>query len=315
VATRPNVAPVPTAQELGTARTAGYQAPAVRDLEIAPAAVNQFADRTIGALRRDRFSERQAAQTYDLVNSLRNPEFGATHRLADFDSTRQRLNAVAAAPGTEGEAARRAIRAIDAFTLRVPQSAVLSGDARAAGQALFEARANAAAQFRSERIQQAIERATNTAGATHSGGNLDNEIRKQFRTMLNNPRQMRGFSAEEREAMRAVANGGPITNLVRRAGKLLGGGGGLGQLLSGGAGAWALGWPGAIALPAAGMLANRAGIAMTANRARLADELVRSRSPLYGPANQAARQQALAGGLLAGLPQPQQLALQAFLAR
>jgi hypothetical protein len=273
-------------------------------------AVNRFADRVISNLHRERFSERQAGQTYDLINGLRVPEYGITHRLADFDSVRQRLNTIAAVPGSDGEAARRAIRSIDAFTARIPQSAVVAGDARAASRELFDARANAAAQFRSQRIQDAIERARNTAAATHSGGNLENEIRKQFRTMLNSPRQMRGFNAEEREAIREIARGGPISNLVRRTGKLLGGGGGLGQLISAGAGGAVFGWPG-LALPALGMLANRAGTAMTSRRARAADELVRSRSPLYGPANQAARQAAMAAGPL--MPR-HQITLQALLA-
>ncbi len=306
-----NVAATPTVAELNAARTAGYQSPAVRQLEIDSGAVNRFADRVEANLQRERFSERQAGQTYDLLNSLRRPEFGVTHRMEDFDSVRKRLNSIAASPGTDGEAARRVIRSIDAFTARIPTNAVVAGDARTASRELFEARGNAAAAFRSQRIQEAIDRARNTAAATHSGGNLDNEIRKQFRTMLNNPRQMRGFNAEEREAIRAISHGGPVSNTIRRAGKLLGGGGGLGQLVSGGAGGAMFGIPGIFAVPALGLTANSAGTAMTLARARAADQLVRSRSPLYGAGNQAAFN---AARTPVPLPPQQLLALQTMLA-
>lgn len=311
---RHNAPPVPTNQQIANATTAGYQGPAAQALEINAGGVNQFVDRVINNLRRDRFSERQAGQTYDLLGSLRTPEFGITHRLQDFDSVRRRLNTIAKAEGTDGEAARRVIRSIDSFTLRVPQRHVIAGDARAAGRELFEGRANAAANFRSERVQQALERARNTAVATHSGGNLENEIYKQVRTMLNNPRQhLRGWSAEEREALRAVLPG-TGRNALRRVGKVAGGGGGLGQLASGGAGAAIFGWPGAFVLPAIGMTANRAGSALAERRISAVDELLRSRAPAFGAANRAARQQVLAGGILAGLPSQQHLALQGLLA-
>jgi hypothetical protein len=304
----------PSSDELLNARTRGYQSPAVQALQIDPNGAERLVNQVQQNLRRDRFSRRQAEQTYDVMDTLRAPEFGASHTLQDFDSARQRLNTIAASPSTDGEAARRAIRSIDAYTLRVPQFDVIAGDARQAGRDLFEARANAAAQFRSQRIQDAIERATNTAGATHSGGNLENEIRKNLRTMLNNRKQMRGFNVEEREAIQAIVRGGPVSNIVRRVGKLLGGGGGLGQIASGSAGAAMFGAPGMFALPALGIAANRLGSSALMRRINALDEMVRARSPLYGPGNQAQRQAALSGGILQGLPTLPQAGLSSLIA-
>lgn len=284
---RPAAAAVPTAEQVANARRAGYQNPVVEALEIRPQAVEQFTDNVRNALRRDRLSERQAGQTYDALETLRVPEFGANHRLADFDATRRLLNNIAGNINnpTDAEAARRAIRAIDAFTLRVPQSAVVAGDARAAGRELFSARANAAANFRSERVTDAIERAVNTAAATHSGGNLQNEIQKQLRNILNNPRMTRGMNDAELEALRRAARGTTLSNLARRVGKVLGGGGGLGQLAAGSAGGALAGFGGMFALPAVGIAANRIGSALTRRQAEQAAELMRARSPLYGQQN------------------------------
>lgn len=315
---KPKLAAVPTKAELDTATGGGYKSQAIKDLEIDSASAGTFVDKVIGSLKKDRFSEKQAPKTYDALEGLRKAEFGANHTVADFDATRKVLNKIAGdfANATEVGSAQRAIRAIDAYTMRVPQAHVLAGDARQAGKDLFEARKNAAAGFRSQRVIDAIEKATNTAGATHSGSNLENEVRKQIRNMLNNRKQMRGFNAEEKAALEKVARGDLASNALRRVGKLLGGGGGLGQMASGGAGGAMFGWPGMVALPALGMAANKLGSSMTMSRLQKADELIRSRSPAYGPTNQAAYQQSLQGGGILGLlPPAEQMALQALLSR
>lgn len=308
---RPGAAPVPTTAQNTAATTAGYQHPAVQALEIDAGGANRFVDRTIQALQRDRFSEKQAGQTYDLLNNLRVPEYGVTHKIQDFDATRRLLNTIAGSGGTEGEAARRAVRAIDSYTLRVPQADVIAGDARAAGRALFDARATAAAGFRSERVNQILERAYNTASATHSGGNLENEIYKQIRTMLNNPRRdLRGWTQAERDELRAVLPD-LSRSVLRRVAKVLGGGGGLGQLASSSAGAAMFGPVGMFGLPAAGMAANAAGSRIAVSRLRQLEESLRARAPSYA-AHYAARQRALAGPTMGQLAPSRQLVLQAL---
>mgnify|MGYP003646845183 CR=1 FL=1 len=311
------IAAVPTRAELEAAKSAGYKSPAISSLEINPTAVEKFTDSVIDKLKQSRISEKQAGLTYDALSGLRKPEFGTNHTLGDFDATRKILNQVAGnfANPTDAGAAKRAISAIDAFTMRVPQAAVIAGDAKAAGRELFAARQNAAAGFRSERIAQAIEKATNTAGATHSGGNIENEIRKQIRNIINSPKQRRGFNEQELDALRAVARGDVFSNSLRRVGKLLGGGGGLGQMISGGAGGAMFGWPGMVALPAAGMGAGKISSAMTMNSLNKADELIRSRSALYGKPNQAAYLKSIeSSGILGSLPKADQIALQSLLA-
>lgn len=266
--------------DLDAGTAAGYNHPEVRALQIESGGANRMIDGIIRNLTRDRFSEKQAASTYDALRGLRTPEFGVNHTLQDFDATRRILNTIAADGGTEGAAARRAMRSIDAYTLRVPQADVVAGNARAAGQALQEGRQNAAAGFRDQRIQDLIERAQNTAGATHSGGNLENELRKGVRSLLNSREGMRGFSQAEQAALQAFARGSASANILRRVGKILGGGGGLGQLMSGGAGAALAGPVGMVGLPAAGMIANRVGSAAALhNLQRIAGD-VRRRSPV-----------------------------------
>ena len=308
---------VPAAADITVATRAGYNTPAIQSLEIAPAYADRVATTIENNLRRQRFSptDPQTATVYGLVNDMRTPQFGANHTLNDFDATRRRLNEiVATGQGSGAEAARQAVRTIDAATIRgIPRRYVVSGDAAQAGADLAAARSNAAAGFRSDLVAQFLQRASNTAAATHSGANLENEIYKQVRSALNSNTALRGWSPEEREALRAVLPG-VGSSILRSSAKVLGGGGGLGQLASGAAGAAMFGPLGAAAFPLLGRGLNMLGSSMAQNRLQSVGDLVRSRSALYGPANYAARQAALGGGLLAGLPPPQQLALQGLLA-
>lgn len=306
---RPAVAAVPAADDIAAATRQGYNTPSVRQAEYHPNAVGTFADDMQNRLRQARISEKQAPQVYDAIDGLRQPMFGANHRIQDFDETRRLLNQLAGSvtDPVQAGAAQRAIRSIDAFTLRPPSGAALDDAvARQAGRDLATARSSAAAGFRSERLMQAMEKAANTAGATHSGGNLQNELQKAARTILNNPKQLRGFNEAERDALREIARGTVSGSIIRRIAKVLGGGGGLGQLASGSAGAAMFGPVGAVALPALGMFANRAGAGLAQRQFNNLDALVRSRAPSYGP-GQAGYQASLQGpGLLGSLPSPMQ---------
>lgn len=324
-----SVAPVPLRAEIASDTKAGYTSQAVKDLEIAPSYAEKVADSITANLKRNRFSEKDpaTAAVYGIVSDLKRPEFatgapatgvvGPTrgfHTMADFDNTRRRLNEIAGGQGSGAEAARKAIRTIDAATLRVPQSAVIAGDARAASKSLFDGRKSAAVGFRDDAITAIKEKAANTAAATHSGGNFENEVYKQVRTMLNNPKKyLRGWSAEEKEVLRAVLPDYK-SSALRRTAKVMGGGGGLGQLAAGSAGAAMFGPLGMFALPALGLGANKLGSALASSRLNKVSEQIRARAPRYGSTNQATRQAALAGGILKGLPEKEQLALQAYLA-
>ncbi len=310
-----SVAPVPTAAENAAFKSSNYQSAAIRDLEISPAYTNRVVDAAQSKIQRFSTKNPEVAEVSDLLEKLRKPQLGATHRLdTDFDGTRQLLQGIAGKGGSGGEAARLAVNTIDAATLRIPTTAAVAGDARAASKAMFEARKAAAVEFRDKKIAEVLERAANTASATHSGGNFENEVYKQIRNMLNNPKKhLRGWTAEEKAVLREVLPGRTASG-IRRAGKLLGGGGGLGQLASGAAGTSMFGPAGMIALPALGFGLNKLGSGLASKRLNNVSETLRARSPLYSPANLAQRQAALSGGILSGLPSREILALESLLA-
>lgn len=313
IANRSAVPAVPSSHAIDAAKTDAYNTAAVKELRIAPAAVEKVLDRA-AKLGKDEYLN--APQTYAQLELMKKPMNGPNFSMLDLENGRKALGELRALPGAEGRAASAAVKYLDNVIPHIGKipGAVVKGDARAAAADLRAARANAAANFRSEMVTGFIERARNTAAATHSGGNLENEIYKQIRNALNNPRKhLSGWTAEEKEALRAVLPG-VGRGMLRRVGKLLGGGGGLGQLASGGAGAATFGLPGAFALPAIGLAANKLGTSITMNKIGKVDELLRSRSPLYGPGNQSLRQSMLRGGIMQGLPSREQAVLYGLLA-
>ncbi len=168
------------------------------------------------------------------------------------------------------------------------RQSVVAGPAAAAGKNLADARANYAAAKRSDSLTGVEDAADLRAAAANSGQNIDNAIRGRLASLLLSPKARSGFNPDEIREIRRVAEGTLARNAVRNTGNLLGGGGGMGAIVTGGAfgGAGiAAGSPELAALgaaiPAVGVAAKQAGNAMTRGALRKVDEQTRMRSPLY----------------------------------
>lgn len=132
---------------------------------------------------------------------------------------------------------------------------------------LREARSTWAQLHRAERIERAVEAASTYQGGFASG------LRAQFRTMLRNPRAMRGFSQAEAAAIRRVAMGGPVEGVLRALGQSLSPQGLPGMVATGGA--FLGGGPVAgIAAPATGLMAQLMANRLTQRSAGQVRELV-----------------------------------------
>ena len=208
---------------------------------------------------------------------------------------------------SEQHGARSFNRALDDFVSNPPPGAVIPGfeqSAAEAAQLAARARGLNAAKERMRVIENAMTRAEDTASATHSGLNLQNEMRKKLRNELNPDRRGRsnlereGFNQAEIAAIRGFVRGGSdrLDNFYRWAQKAGGGGGGLGWTVTsgimGGAGGAAghyfkddpaLGTAIGIGIPTFATLATmhgnrRAQAATSAIRDRIA-----MRNPLFNP--------------------------------
>jgi hypothetical protein len=285
----------PTAEHLKQDANLGYDR--VRDMSVdyKSHAVSETALGITAALEKDGILTNLAPKTHAIVRQLQSPPEGSVAPLAGLEAARRALGHAARDFGnpTEQLAARRAIDALDDFIARggTPAGAgsVVAGPADIAAKTISDARGNYAAAKRSDQLTGAAERAELNAAVANSGFNVDNAVRQRVRSILQSPKESAGFSEAELTALNEVARGTPTRNAIRVVGNLLGGGGGLGAVVSGGIGGavgTATGGPflGAAVgagIPAAGMSAKKLAGSLTERSLRHADDLVRMRSPLY----------------------------------
>ena len=211
----------------------------------------------------------KVARVHQIMNETvdRNPS------LTDLMILRKQYGA--AAKSLDADERRLASIAIDRL-----DDFVESGDAAASGT-LREGRQIWARMRKSEIIEKAMERAADAQSGLESG--LRNEFRGLHRAIINGRKDMRGFSAAEKAAIRDVARGTATTNTLRRLGALGGGigtsrqslnavlGGGLGFGMGTAVGGPLIGGPiGAALVTGGGNLAARQAQKLTQRRADMA---------------------------------------------
>lgn len=126
----------------------------------------------------------------------------------------------------------------------------------------------------SELLEEAAFKASNQASG------FENGLRRQFSSILNNPKQRRTLVPEQIKAMQEVINGKPGSNIMRNLGRLGfsfdQGGNYVGWMMGGGAGYMAGGPAGAVATTAIGSTARQAAKGMTARSANKASAITRA---------------------------------------
>jgi hypothetical protein len=288
--TQEKVAP-PSTDALYEAAGAGYDKARNLGVDYHPVAVNNMATGLRSGLEQDGVLPILAPKTFSILSQLESSPSGAVGvPFGALDAARKAFGRAAGdfTNPTEQMAAKRVMAAIDDFVTNPSASSVVAGPAAAAADAVKGARGNYAAASRSDRINGIEEAADLRSKAANSGLNADNTIRGRVASLLLNPKQAAGYSADELAALRQVTEGTVGRNAARYIGNILGGGGGLGAALTGAGGAaggLAAGGPiGAVAgagLPALGYSAKVLANALTKRSLGAADEAVRTRSPLF----------------------------------
>ena len=186
-------------------------------------------------------------------------------------------NAAASNDASERRLASIMIDELDDYVGKLGPKDIVAGDAFKATGALNEARKLWSRGMKSDTIETLIERAEISA-PNFSGSGYENALRTQFRSLAQNAKRMRGFTEAEQEAIKHVAKGGPVENVLRMLGKFAPTGV-VSSALSGGAG-YAVGGPvGAAALPMTGFAARRGATALTSGNARAALEMMQRGGP------------------------------------
>jgi hypothetical protein len=297
---RRSAPPPPTVEELKQAGGAGYDQARATGVTYAAPSVGDLAQSVKAALTREGRVTGTAPVTHGVLDeiSAQASKPGVTASISDVDAIRQAFGHVAQSGATAAErrAGKIARTAIEDFLERPPQEAVLAGPAAEAGRLVTEARGNIAAAKRSEQVT-----GTQNTARLQAAGISDAEIealrqvkspagsiQKRAADLLLDPRKNAGFSAEELQALKGVAEGSRATKSLRAVGKLLGGKSDIGRTIAAAAGSglgYAVGGPagaglGATALPIIGAMSRMGSEALSRRAMLSADDLVRLRSPL-----------------------------------
>lgn len=179
---------------------------------------------------------------------------------------------------------------IDDFAESAGPGDILTGNSQAASAAMKEARDYWSRFRKLDKVQGLLERAGLQAGSTGSGGNIENATRQQLKRILTDKKLMRGFTADEKAAVRKAVLGTNTQNALRLAGKLSPQGNGL-MLALGGA-TTALNPMIGLPAMAAGYGAKKLSEVMTAKNAEMVKRLIAAggkKSALVAPPNAAQR--------------------------
>jgi hypothetical protein len=284
----------PTRKALKEATTAGYKQARALGAEFNPQSVKSWADDTVGKLNAEGQIAKNYPEVHNLLDELRTVpnEPGATSSitLESVDAFYRELGRLAGSPDAPKASAAAVVQgSFDDFIRSLDPADVVAGTTtpQRAAQILKDARGNAAAGFRSDRVTGLEKTSARRTAAANSGRNADNNIRQRLTSLIESHKGSRGLSKAEEQAIDDIIFGRPSKNAARYIGNLLGGGGGLGSALLSGAtgvgGATAFGPTGAalgMIPPVIGAAARGTANAMTKKELKALDALIRSRSPI-----------------------------------
>ena len=143
----------------------------------------------------------------------------SNHTLKGLDLLRRVIKSAAGSnEADERRIAQIMLDELDDYIGAIGPADVFWGDARAATAALRQARTLWSRARKMEMVEGLIERARNRTGQ-FTGSGYENALRTEFRQLAQNAKRLRTFTSDEQEAIRLVARGGPVGNLLRALGR------------------------------------------------------------------------------------------------
>ncbi len=238
-------------------------------------AFQKFANQTLKTLERKGLDPDISPKAYAAINRMIKESQAGGVSVSKIDTLRQvAKNAANTIEGTDKALGSMMVGRIDDFLEGLDPKKVIGGQPKEVGQLLKNARDLWGRAKKSELIEDAIERASNQASG------FENGLRTQFRSLLNNKKKIKGFTAQEKALIKQVENGTRMANLARLGGKfgldLKQNTNALGAALGAGAGGVYGGGVGAVVVPVIGSVSRRLAEKLTVSNVRLAQDLVKA---------------------------------------
>jgi hypothetical protein len=260
----------PSIEELQAAKNAAYKAAEETGVVVSRNAMNRLKVELVDDLKKEGIDKdlhpAATAALKRVLDTKGQPSLNQLETLRKIANDARTSNNPA-----DARLGGRIIDKIDDFEETLVASDVVKGDA-AAATAFKEARSLNQRLAKAKTIQKLFDDAELAVGANYTTAGMDTALRQQFRALAKNDRKLRGFTQEERAAIRKVALGGPVQNAMRVLGKAAPDG-----VLSflAGLGAYGAAGPAGLALPAAGIVAKQGAAKMGMRNANRVAEMVR----------------------------------------
>jgi hypothetical protein len=208
---------LPTAEELKDMSQLAYQRAEQAGVAVNPAAVGnlkiQLERATLGGSRVRHSKSLSIIDDIDQTLST-----GGPLSLERLESFRQDLVAISKSGDAERFMAGKMLEKIDGFMDTLSPSQVTQGNTAAGVNSLKEARSLWKRMKKTEIVEDIFEGADLRSKTNYAQAGTDTALRKRFEALYNNKKKMRFFSGAERAAIKKVAEGGPVQNLIRRLG-------------------------------------------------------------------------------------------------
>jgi hypothetical protein len=272
--------------ELKAAASQDYKSEAVKGFETTPKEVSPAVTAIRARMDEAGYDDVIASKAHTILKKLEDAPEGAIITGQNLRTIQKTLGKAAGSiDPSEKAGASIALREFNDFLENMPASSVIRGSAEDFTSTVKRANANWSAARTAESLDARVAAKQLKAEAQNSGMNVSAKIRDDMATIVNNPRLNRGMRPDEVAQAKQIAEGTIPENLIRKAGTMMGGGGGLGAVGAAGLG-YGVGGPGGLAIPVGGFLLRGLSNRMTLANANKLSEMIRSRAPLASATGQ-----------------------------
>jgi hypothetical protein len=226
-AIKPPALPVPSIADLEAVKNAAYQHADNLGVTYSPTGYDDLVNNLVTAAKADHINPDLHPGSAGVLQDMLNAPPGYSPTLTQLDQLRQVARRDAFSSQGDGHFGQQIIDGIDNFINKASNAQVATGSGPQAAQAITDARAANSAWRKTQTVQALIDNANLQAGAANSGGNINNALRQQFKTLLKqdsngvSAAQKSGFSPDEIHQIANLTLGGTKENVLRFFGNIL----------------------------------------------------------------------------------------------
>jgi len=215
---KPKRQPTPSVDQMKADTRAAYRAVDDMGVRYKPEALDDFIAGVGDEVRASSISPTRHPKAYSMLEDIEALK-GSSPTLTELDQLRQviRRDVANATDDAEKLFGQKMIQNLDEFIDSTTQAQVLSGEGAEGARAITAARGANTRLRKVEAVNEAVEKATNRSATAGSGGNVNNAIRQNLRTVLE---KTRNLTPQERAALQEIVRGSKTQNVLRQVGKL-----------------------------------------------------------------------------------------------